>query len=77
MRGMEWLLAVALKPLVFLGLFLFAYFAARVVQRVLPDGRVKQVLYDRSLRTRHPWKFGLGFAAAGFAVIALIAYSVR
>lgn len=73
---MEWLLAVILKPLVFVGLFFFAYVVARLAHRFIPDGSVKRLLYDRSLRTRHPWKFGLGFLVAGYATIAVIAYLV-
>lgn len=73
---MEWLIAVALKPLVFVGLFFLAYVLARFAHRVIPNGRVKQVLYDRGLRARHPWKFGLGFAIGGYALIALIGYLV-
>jgi hypothetical protein len=73
---MEWLLATALKPLVFVGLFFFAYLVARFAHRAIPDSRLKRLLYDRNLRARHPWKFGLGFAVAGYATIALIAYLV-
>jgi hypothetical protein len=73
---MEWLLAVALKPLIlFLGLCV-VYVLARSMHRFIPEGRVKQLLYDRSLRARHPWKFGLGFAITGYATIAVIAYLV-
>jgi hypothetical protein len=70
---MEWLLAVALKPLIFVGVFFFAYVVARLAHRAIPDGKLKRLLYDRSLRARHPWKFGLGFLIAGYAVIGLIA----
>lgn len=73
---MAWLLAVALKPLFLVGLFFFAYVVARFAHRAIPDGRVKRLLYDRSLRARHPWKFGLGFMVAGYAVMGLIAYLV-
>lgn len=73
---MDWLIAVALKPLVFVGLFFLAYVLARVGHKAIPDGKVKRLLYDRTLRARHPWKFGLGFAIGAYAFIALIAYLV-
>jgi hypothetical protein len=73
---MEWLLTVALKPLLFVALFFAAYVVARLAAPAIPDGRFKRLLYDRTLRARHPWKVGLGFAIGGYLVIALIAYLV-
>lgn len=74
---MTWLLAVVLKPfgaLLFFGLAAFlAYFA---VGPLIPNGRVKNVLYDRSIQKRHPWKFAALAFVTFYGTIALVSYLV-
>lgn len=53
-----WLIAVVLRPFGALAFFgLAAFIAYKVIAPLIPEGRIKAVLFDRSLRTRHPWKF--------------------
>lgn len=76
-RPMEpWLIAVVLRPLGALALFLGAYLIGRVVWHFIPPGRVRDVLYDREfgrlLQAQHPWTFFFAFLAAmlGFSGFA-------
>lgn len=64
-----WTWAVLLKPFGAVVFFFVAYLIARALYRLIPDGNVKRILYDKELRKRHPWKFGLGFALLGYGVV--------
>lgn len=64
----------ALKPFVALAFFAVALVAARMLWHVIPPGRVKQVLFDRTLQKKHPWKFGLGLLVGCWGVMLLIGY---
>lgn len=74
--GMEWVIALVLKPFVALALFVFAYLVAQLLSRAIPEGRAKALLYDRTLQKRHPWKFGLGFLFGSWGLIGIIAVLV-
>jgi hypothetical protein len=54
---MGWLVAVVLKPWLALGFFGFSCAVAYAIRPLIPDGRVKKLLYDRTFRHRHPWLF--------------------
>jgi hypothetical protein len=66
-----WFLAIAVKPFIMLALFTLTYWIARFIAPLIPNGRLKSLVYDRGLRGRHPWKFAIGFAVAFFGVIFL------
>lgn len=55
---MTWLIAVVLKPWFAVGFFGFACAIAYAIRPLFPEGRVRDLLYDRSLRLRHPVIFG-------------------
>ena len=42
-----WLLAVALKPLVLLLFFLFVAVLARLIGKLIPEGKLKRLLFRR------------------------------
>lgn len=69
-------LGTLLKPLGLVAFFFLAYVLARGLHRLIPDGKVKHVLYDKTLQARHPWKVGLGFMFAGYAAMGIIAFLV-
>lgn len=74
---MSWLIAVVLRP--FFSLLLFgsaAFLAIVVLKPLIPDGRVKTVLYDRTLRTRHPWKFAFLAMATCWGMLGLVGWLV-
>jgi 4-hydroxybenzoate polyprenyltransferase len=73
MDAPSWLLAVVLKPFAALVFFSLAYFIAKGIAKAIPGGRVKDVLYDRSVQRRHPWKFALLAMVTIWGVIALAA----
>jgi hypothetical protein len=73
---MEWVIGLVIKPFAAVAFFVLAYLLARLLARTIPDGRIKALLYDRSIQKRHPWKFGLGFLFGSWALIGLIAFLV-
>lgn len=70
---MTWLLAVVLRSL---GSLLFLGFAAfvayKVVWPLMPNGRFKRFLYDRSIRNNHPWKFGVAVVVGCYGMLGLM-----
>lgn len=71
---MEMFWVMALKPFVaavFLGI---AYVIARGLAKLIPSGRVKDVLFDRTIAERHPWKIGFLVIFGGFGGIFLVAW---
>ena len=74
---MSWLIAVVFRPLGGLIFFGLAAALAYSLRPLIPSGKVRDVLYDRDLRRRHPWKFFFGFATAFYGMVALVAYLVR
>jgi hypothetical protein len=69
---MTWLVSVALRPIGALLLFGFALILARVLYRMIPAGALRTVLYDRTIRKRHPWKFFFLAAGGVWGAVALI-----
>lgn len=65
--------AILLKPFFFLLFFFAVYLIARAIHPLIPAGRIKALLYDKGLRERHPWKFGLGFLVAGWGTLGIVA----
>lgn len=71
---MTWLLAVVFQPLGALILFgLAAAVAVYVLRPLLPNGRVKDLLYDRTLQKRYPWRFAILALSLCWGIPALIA----
>jgi hypothetical protein len=74
---MTWLVAVVLRPFAALLLFGFAAFVAMVVIKpLIPKGRVKDMLFDRTLQKRYPWRFAILAIGLGWGVPALIGWYV-
>lgn len=68
-----WLIALVLKPYLLLVLFTsVAFIAYKVIHPLMPDGPLKQVLFDRTIQQRHPWKFALCAMGASYGCIAAI-----
>jgi len=74
---MEWIFAVALKSVGALVFFGAAYFLALGLSRMIPNGSVKSLLYDRSIQKQHPWKFALLAMFAVWGAIGLVAWFVK
>lgn len=55
---MSFFLATLLKPFAAVAFLTVAFLIARGLYRLIPSGRVRDILYDRTLRNRHPWRFG-------------------
>lgn len=66
---MSFALASLLKPLGALLFFFLAYLIGRALFRVIPDGNIKRILYDRSIQKEHPWKFAGLFFVLFYGVI--------
>jgi hypothetical protein len=72
---MTWLLAVVLRPLFTVVFFGFAAFVAYVlVGPLIPEGRTKRVLFDRSIKRKHPWKFALLALVSCYGVAGLVGW---
>lgn len=72
-----WLIAVVLRPLGALVLFTaVAFVAYKVIGPLIPEGRIKAVLFDRGLRKRHPWKFFFLFAFCFYGTMGLVGWLV-
>ena len=68
-----WLWAVVLKSLGALVLFgAAAFIAHKVLYPLIPNGRVKSLLYDRTIRTQHPWKFGAAVLFGCYGMLGLM-----
>jgi len=53
---MELALIVLLRPVLYLALFAgVIYWVMRLVWRVLPSGKTKELLFDKTLPLRRPW----------------------
>lgn len=68
-----WLIAVVLRPLgalVFFGLA--AFIAYKVIAPLIPEGRIKSILFDRTIRTRHPKKFTVLIVVSVYGTILLM-----
>lgn len=75
---MEWLIAAAARPLGALVFFSAAAFLAYVVVApLIPQGRLKGILFDKGIQQRHPWKFGLGACFAAYSVLGVLIYIYR
>lgn len=72
----NWLLALFLKPFAALVLFCSAAVVARLAYRHIPPGKVKTLLYDPTLRDRHPWKFALLFMGLAWGLLGAVALVV-
>lgn len=73
---MTWLVAVVLRPFGALVFFFVARAIALALYRVIPNGPLKTVLYDKSIRKRAPWRFFLLFAVMFYGTVALVALYV-
>jgi hypothetical protein len=72
-----WLVAVVLRPL---GAFLYFGLAlgiAYAIRPLIPNCRFKSILYDRTLRKRHPWKFFFGFSFVFYGTVFVVWRIVR
>jgi hypothetical protein len=70
---MTWLLAVIFRPLGSLLVFGFAALVAyKVIGPLIPEGRIKALLYDRSIRRNHPWKFAVAALVSCYGVLGLM-----
>jgi hypothetical protein len=47
---MEWEIGVFLRPFAALALFLFAWWLSKLLYRLLPEGRLRRLLYSRLSR---------------------------
>lgn len=72
----NWLIALVLRLFVAVVVFSITFLIARAAYRYIPNGRLKRVLYDRTLRTRYPWRFGLGFLVLAWGGIFLAVWLV-
>lgn len=70
---MEWLIALAFKSVGALLFFGTSYFLALGLSRMIPDGAVKTLLYDRSIQKKHPWKFAFLAMFSVWGTVGLIA----
>jgi len=53
-----WTIALLVKPIasvVFLAVVVYPI--ERLIRRIWPEGRLKQVLFDRTFQGRHPWRY--------------------
>lgn len=73
-----WLIAAVLRPFGSLVLFgLAAFVAHKLISPLFPDGPLKRLLYNRSIRKNHPWKFALGGLAVIYGTVLVIGLIVR
>lgn len=72
---MTWLVAVALRPLGALAFFGGAAFLAYLIKPLIPMSW-RGLLYDRSIRKRHPWKFAIFGLLAIYGTAAIVGYLV-
>lgn len=63
-----------LKPFVLVAWFFVVYLIARSLSRLIPGGRIKDILYDRTIQKRHPWKFGIAALVGTYGTICLMVY---
>lgn len=69
----NWLIALLLKPFVALAFFTATLLIARAIYPHIPDGWIKQLLYDPTLRVRYPWRFAIGAIAGAWGLAGLLA----
>lgn len=69
-------IAAALRPFGAFVLFGAALCIAWVIRPLFPRGKVRELLYDRTFRKRHPWPVFWGFAIAFYGTIGLVALYV-
>lgn len=69
-------LAAVLRPLGSLLFFGLAALIAYTLKPLIPSGRIRDVLYDRTIRTKHPWKFALLALFSCYGTVGLVAYIV-
>ena len=69
-------IAAALRPFGAFVLFTAALCVAWVIRPLIPGGKIKELLYDRSIRKRHPWKFFLAAAVGVYGTVAVIGWIV-
>ncbi len=67
--------ALLLKPFVAVGLFFVVWMLARSLHRLIPGGRLRDVLYDRTLRDRHPWRFG-GLVLFSYVAVGMLLWGI-
>jgi hypothetical protein len=72
---MTWLLAVGFRPIGAFLLFGGAALIAWVLSPLFPP-RWRAVLYDRSIKKRNPWTFGISGLVACYGTLGLVAYLV-
>ena len=72
---MTWLIAVALRPLGALALFGLAFLTAGLLWPLIPDGRVKRILYDRTLRHRRKWMFAALVVVSFYGTVLAMVYA--
>jgi hypothetical protein len=74
---MTWVLALVLRPFAALVLWgIVAFVAIVLIKPLIPNGRMKDLLYDRTLRVRYPWRFAFFAMALYGGVLGLIAWYV-
>lgn len=69
-------IAAALRPLGALVMFTAALCIAWVIRPLIPGGKIKDLLYDRTFRKRHPWKVFLVFALVFYGTVAAVGWYV-
>lgn len=70
-----WLIAVVLRPFGSLVLYGFtALVAYKVLWHLIPQSKVKTALFDRGIRKRHPWKFGLLTFVAVYGTVCFMVW---
>lgn len=74
--AMTWLLAVIFRPVGMLLFFGGSLAISRLLWPLFPAGRVRTLLYDRTLQKRYPWRVFFLFFVAFYGTIGLVAYFV-
>lgn len=72
----NWLIALSLRSFAALVLLTGTLLAARWLYPQIGDGAVKRLLYDATLRKRHPWRFAVACFAASWGIGLLALYFV-
>ncbi len=74
---MEWIFAVALKSVGALFFFGLAFLLAQGLSKLIPNGSVKTLLFDRSIQKQHPWKFAFLAMFTVWGTVGLVALMVH
>ena len=61
-----------LKPFILFLMLCMAAVIARLIYPLIPNGKIKQILYDKEVTKRHPYLYPLAGTVMAFVVIALV-----